>query len=242
MYIPISIATDLKEYIGVTGGDGDPWEYFNVYDIKENENYVLIHAACYTGNNGGGENVYRYTANILFEKRPNNENVFGMSIVYVETYQNDITDNIASIKASSQLANYQNKTYGAENLIDKSPKTAWVENAEGVGIGEFIQIKLKKDTWVQELGIHNGYQASEDLFEKNGYVTKVTVDFGNGVVKEQECQQVWYYGDISDSVGYSMNLISLEQPVHTHVITITILDAEKGNKYSDTCISEIEIH
>ena len=33
-----------------------------------------------------------------------------------------------------------------------------------------------------------------------------------------------------------------EKPVYTDSITITILNASMGNKYSDTCISEIELH
>ena len=36
--------------------------------------------------------------------------------------------------------------------------------------------------------------------------------------------------------------MGLEQPGSTGWIKITILDAEAGSKYEDTCISEIRLH
>lgn len=229
------IVDDLGDYVGYVGASGGPWEYFDTYDIKENDDYVLIHAACYYGHNGGANNVYHYTANILFEKAA--DSIFGLRLVYVEGYNNDLTSKISSITASSQLANYGSKTYGAENLIDDSVATAWVENVSGVGVGEYIIIKLREPVLVQEVGICNGYQATEDTVYNNGYVTRFSVDFGNGVVKEVSCGYIGYnYGE------RNLEKVSLDKPVYTDTIIITILEAETGSKYSDTCISEIEIY
>ena len=36
---------DFDDYIGVVGADGDPWHYFDVYDIKENDTYIFV--CCY---------------------------------------------------------------------------------------------------------------------------------------------------------------------------------------------------
>lgn len=236
-YRLIGSATDYDDYVGIMGADGGPWYYFDAYDIKENEKYILIQAACYTGNNGGAENVYEYTIKALFEKTA--DSVLGMRAVYVEGYENNITQNIASIVASSQLPDYKEKTYRAENLIDGNYGTPWVENVEGVGVGETIQITLNNQMLVQEFVLHNGYQSSEDLLNMNGYVTKISVDFGNGVVKELDCNA--YFNGIEKDY-LSLNKISLDKPVYTDTIKITILAANAGSKYADTCISEIELH
>ena len=230
-------SSDFGDYIGFLGADGGPWYYFDAYDIKEKDKYIMVKAACYTGNNGGAENVYTYTAKILFEKTT--DSVLGMRAVYVEGYSNQITQNVASITASSQLPDYKEKTYKAENMIDGDYGTPWVENVDGVGVGETIQITLNSKTWVQEFILYNGYQLSQELCDMNGYVTKISVDFGNGIVREIDYSG-GYYGDDKDY--FSLNKVSLDRPVYTDSIKITILDAKAGSKFSDTCISEIELH
>ena len=158
-------------------------------------------------------------------------------LMFVDGYHNDLTKYIVSITASSELPNQADKTYSVNNLIDKKDETAWVENANGVGIGEKIIIKLNEKQMIQEIGIRNGYQASEELFEKNGYVTKWSVQLGDEVVKEATQEfDYFYFGE------KNLSKISFDKPIYTDTITITILDAKAGSKYSDTCISEIEIH
>ena len=230
-----TILVDLGDNIGVQAADGDSWHYFDAYDIKENDDYVLIHAACYYSHNGGAENVYEYTANMLFEKA--SDSIFGLRLVYVEGYNNDLTKYIVSITASSELPNQADKTYSVNNLIDKNDETAWVENANGVGVGEKIMIQLNEKQMIQEIGIRNGYQAFEEIFDKNGYVTKWSVQLGDEVVKEATQEfDYFYFGE------KNLSKISFDKPIYTDTITITILDAKAGSKYSDTCISEIEIH
>ena len=228
---------DFGNYIGFPYTDGDPWEYFDVYDIKESEDYVFIHASCYEGDNSGTENVYQYTLKVLFKKTK--ENMLGLQVVYVEGYDNNINAHISSIEATSYLPNYKDKTYRPENLIDENYATPWVENADGIGIGESIQIKLDQKIWVQELVFLNGYQSSESTFLNNGYVRKLAVDFGNGITTSDDCY-AFYAGPVKD--GNAFNKISLDRPVYTDTIIITILDAVAGKKYSDICISEIELH
>lgn len=230
---------DYGDYIGVDGSDGAPWEYFDAYDIKENDNYILIHAACYTGNNGGGENVYLYTIKALFEKK--DDSMLGLQAVYVEGYENNITEHVVSSTASSELPDYNAKIYRASNIVDGDYTTPWVENVDGVGVGESVQLKLDQKTWIQEFLILSGYQSSMELFDMNGYVSRISVDFGNGVVEELDCLG-WYDEYMDDKEYRCWDKISLDRPVYTDTITITILDAVSGNKYSDTCISEIELH
>lgn len=228
---------DYGDYVGLIGADGAPWVYFDAYDIKEEGPYVLVHAACFMESNGGDQNVYQYTINVLLEK--NEESVLGMQALYVEAYENRIADHVISVLASSQLADYHDKSYGPENLLDHNHGTPWVEGADGVGVGESVQIKLDQKTYVQEFVLYNGYQETEELFYKNGCVAKVVVDFGNGVVREMDCQS-YYCGPGMNGIWFDK--ISLEQPVLTDVISIRILEANAGEKYSDTCISEIGLY
>ena len=226
---------DLGDNIGVRAADGAAVHYFDAYDIKENDDYVLIRATSYYTHNGGAENVYEYTANMLFEKA--SDSIFGLRLVYVEGYNNDLTKYIVSITASSELPNQADKTYSVNNLIDKKDETAWVENVSGVGIGEKIVIQFNEPQLVQEIGIRNGYQASEDTLNNNGYVTRWSVEFPNGMIKECTQENIHFYN--GEKI---LNKVSLDEPVYTDSITITILDAKSGSKYSDTCISEIEIY
>lgn len=228
---------DFNDYIGILGSDGDYWVVFEGYDIKEDENYILVQADCFRGSNGGDENLYQYTLNVLFEK--SEESMLGLQAVYVEKFEENIMSHISSVVSSSQLDHYQNKTYGPENLVDGNYNTAWVENVDGVGIGESVQIKLDQKKWIQNLTIYNGYQDSYEVFVNNGYVTKIAIDFGNGIVREMDC--IGVYSGPDKSYAY-LEKISLQEPVYTDIITIRILDAVEGEKYSDTCISEIELY
>lgn len=228
---------DFNDYIGILGADGDYWVVFEGYDIKEDENYILVQADCFQGSNGGNENLYQYTINVLLEK--SEESVLGLQAMYVEKFEENIMSHISSVTSSSQLDQYQNKTYGPENLVDGNYNTAWVENVDGVGIGESVQIKLDQKMWIQNLAIYNGYQDSYEVFANNGYVTKIAIDFGNGIVREMDCIGVFSGPD--KTYAY-LEKISLQKPVYTDIITIRILDAVAGEKYSDTCISEIELY
>ena len=232
-YLSDHVRYDNGKYIGFSGADMHGCIEFNAYDIKESNDYVLLHAPCFY-NSDADTNLYEFTMNVLFEKTM--DSVLGLRVVYVETFQNNITEKIVSITASSELPNSGNKTYKAENLVDGDIKTAWVENVDGVGIGQTIQIKLAEKTWVQEMVLYNGYQASGDLYEMNGNVNQVSIDFGSGITKTFEWKS-WYEENM-----LKPDKFTLERPVYTDTITITILDAEAGTKYSDTCISEIELY
>lgn len=64
--------------------------------------------------------------------------------------------------------------YGARNLYDNNPATAWVEGVKGYGTGEYF---------ISDLGfrlpgkieIRNGYQKSESIFKKNSRVKSAQI-------------------------------------------------------------------
>ena len=221
---------DKGDYIEFNFGDGDPWYILNSCDIRQNGDFYLVSGPCFYGDNGGTEDIFEFYIDAVFEK--NEKSRYGVTLCYVETYTQE--KKVQSAAATSNLADYQDKSYGADKLIDGNAATPWVEGVDGTGIGEQIILSLPGTTTVHGILLYNGYLQTDDLHTKNGRVTRVSVDFGNGVVVEED---VW---DPTMSVQYPIpSRVELDQSVKTDKIVITILDAQSGTKYDDTCIGEI---
>lgn len=226
------------DYVAYNGADGDSWIQFDTFTVYELDDYVMVEAPCYYMDNGGGFG-YEYDARILF--KITEADPFALQAVYVETWVNEIS--ISSVTVSSYLESYGDKDYNADNLFDGDITTAWVEGVDGVGIGETIVIDLGEKQKVSGLAFVNGYLASCYSFNTNGKVTSVLIEFGDGSSVEQTFYPYNYSTDSKDAVSYwDTELVSLPRPIMTDKITITILGAEAGTSYEDTCISEIEIH
>ncbi len=235
-----SLLIEDDEYVYIQPADGEPWILFHGYSLKENENFILLSAPCYYGSNGGEENLYEYDADILFQKTENS--IFGIQLVYAKAYRKEII--IQDATATSQLSDYKEKSYSPTNLFDHDLQTAWVENAEGTGAGEVITLHLGSVQPVLDVILYNGYLQSKELYDKNGKISKVTVDFGNGKTVSTDCYYEDFYETVNDYFPAitSPSKISLDRPHLTDTITITIDSAVKGTHYNDTCVSEIELH
>jgi hypothetical protein len=69
------------------------------------------------------------------------------------------------------------------------------------------------------------------------------VDFGKGNIKEGSMEGYAYEGFTSENLAdCNRSKVELDEPVMTDTITITITGAEKGEKYDDTCVSEIQVY
>ena len=111
------------------------------------------------------------------------------------------------------------------------------KGVDGTGVGEQIILSLPGTTTVHGILLYNGYLQTDDLHTKNGRVTRVSVDFGNGVVVEEDVWDPTMY--VEDPIP---SRVELDQSVKTDKIVITILDAQSGTKYDDTCIGEIIVY
>lgn len=188
------------------------------------------------------------------------EMMYGFELRYHEEYKEEydaiveklssyITKNsgrekkIVSVDTSSVLESQEEKSYSGSNLIDGKEDTAWVEGVDGVGDGESITLHLKTATEIWGIDFLNGYFASAELYDKNGKVNKVMLDFGNNVVI-QESLPVYAVSNFEEGTAmYEYGtFIELNEPVTTDTIVITIMGAESGDKYDDTCISEIKVY
>ena len=218
---------------------GEPWFELKGGTVWENEKYYLLSGPYYYGYNGMENYLFEGYVDVLFLK--NDESRFGVTMLYAKT--DTIPKTIDSVETSSVLDMQANKDYDGSNLVDGKIETAWVEAAEGVGIGESVTLHLQEREEVRGLEIWNGYLASAELYDKNGKVNKIRIDFGNGIVREEEIpvMESIYVGEGIDEREFAY-FFELDTPVITDIITITILDAEAGINYEDTCISEIKVY
>lgn len=135
--------------------------------------------------------------------------------------------------ASSVLGNQYGKNYSPNNLIDGKTSTTWCENSSGVGVGEWISLESDSEVTVRALKIANGYWANNDLYSKNGKARSITIEFFDGTSINCDLP--------AHSAPGTWDIINFSSGIKTSYIRIIIDSADMGNKYSDTCISEIQV-
>lgn len=237
-YTPTEYEHIEDGYILISYGDGDPWHMVEHMQFFEDEDHILLTGPAFYEDNGGSRSFLGY-ADILFEKNPDSR--YGVTLLYGRYRDEKIK--ITSVVTSSQLPDAAGKSYSGMNLVDGDPATAWCEGVAGTGAGETITLRLDKEQKVFGVVICNGYTADYDLYTNNGMLTRVEVDFGNGYLVRGSLDGYAYEGYSTEDLVYSnLNRIELDEPVMTDTIKITIMEAERGNKYDDTCVSEIAVY
>ncbi len=132
--------------------------------------------------------------------------------------------------ASSTLPPSASYAYTAANAVDGDADTAWVEGADGYGIGEWIMLRTAsgETAHLQELRIQNGYQRTDTTYFSNARVKDIVVEFSDG-------SQINY--TLSD--GRAWQSIPLSGTIDTSSVKITIRSIYAGSKYQDTCLGEV---
>lgn len=139
-------------------------------------------------------------------------------------------DHVELVMASSSLSEYD-MTHSPERLCDGELSSAWVEGAEGQGIGESVTFCFDETCVVTGFLIHGGYQKSRDLYQKNSRPARLRV-----FIPGYE-EAIYLLGD-----EFGVQDIPLEVPVETKEITFIIEDVYAGSKYEDTVISELTFY
>jgi hypothetical protein len=129
---------------------------------------------------------------------------------------------------SSVLKPQFGNSYGAQNLFNVSTGTAWVEGRDGSGIGEWITIEFDGMRLVKSINVQNGYQKSNDIFQKNNRVRQLRVVFSQGETQT--------FG-LRDRMG--SEVLTLPTPIRAYWIKFIIDDVWAGNKYPDTAITKL---
>ena len=122
--------------------------------------------------------------------------------------------------------------YSVELLSDMDEKTCWAEGSEGDGVGEEIIYTVKEDMPINALYIKPGFQQSEKLFYENGVPTRIKIKCGN-IEKNIE---------LIDSGNNKNNfyVINFGEDIIAKTCSVTIEAVRTGQKYQDTCISEMK--
>lgn len=133
-----------------------------------------------------------------------------------------------SIAASSTLPTDGTYSYAVTQMGDDNPQTAWVEGADGDGVGESLTFIFSGHPEAG-LSIYNGLQSNDALFKANGRV---------------EAFEMWVEGRhvanlmLNDSPG--LQVIDMTGLVENgQEVRLVISKVYSGSKYSDTCISEM---
>jgi len=126
--------------------------------------------------------------------------------------------------------------------------------------------KIEGSTLINKIGIINGYSKDKDTFKSNNRVKKIRITYnyrlgedeiegrnsnpkekvlGSLGISEFNDQELRYkekiLGEYLLEDKMEMQYIQLDEPLLASYIKITILDVYKGEKFNDTCISEVKV-
>jgi hypothetical protein len=132
------------------------------------------------------------------------------------------------VQASSVLA--PPEAYAPAYLFDGRPDFGWVEGAKGTGEGESVTLTLDAPVELTALELWNGYQRSDDHFQKNARAGQLalSVDGGAPVVLA-----------VKDTSG--PQTLALPAPVKGTTFRLTVQKARAGKRYPDLVLSELRL-
>jgi hypothetical protein len=90
---------------------------------------------------------------------------------------------ISSSASSIRLA-VQANTYYASNAIDGKRATAWIEGADGPGIGEWIRFDFDREINLHRILWQPGYFKSPTIWNQNNRLATVRAEFSDGTWRE----------------------------------------------------------
>jgi hypothetical protein len=97
------------------------------------------------------------------------------------------SENVASqtkltinVTASSVRYSVQSNTYLPANVVDNARKTAWIEGADGPGLGEWLRFDFGREVNLHRIVILPGYFKSADIWKLNNRLASATLSFSDG--------------------------------------------------------------
>jgi F5/8 type C domain-containing protein len=90
-----------------------------------------------------------------------------------------ITGSASSIRLAVQA-----NTYYASNAIDGKRTTAWIEGADGAGVGEWIRFDFDREIVLHRILWQPGYFKSPQIWAENNRLASVTAYFSDGSSRE----------------------------------------------------------
>lgn len=160
----------------------------------------------------------------------------------------------ASDGINGHLQPQGNNTYGADNLVDSDPKTAWVVKLSETDYdtGDYLygpNLKLNANR-IDFIKIRNGYCKSMDSYTNNTRAAWIMIyrpdfpDTGN-----PEPYNIIYEGPLSDTMDWQTLNVDprFDNSIKTEDICISFSNKSNnrfyhGNKWDDLSVSEIEVY
>ncbi len=140
------------------------------------------------------------------------------------------------LSSSSALREGGSLVHDANRVHDFDLRTAWVEGAEGDGIGESLsmRIPLNRGMFVTRILIHNGYAKDAKTWQDNGRVKALAIHANGRPVAVLELlddprEQAFAVGMLGPASGSFLDL------------EFKILEVYPGARFPDTAISEINV-
>jgi hypothetical protein len=140
-------------------------------------------------------------------------------------------------KASSYLRAPDGSPYDAALAHDFDLRTAWVENADDDGIGEYIVYYFEAlSPPVDEIIIYNGYFKSQQTWEYNSRVRRFKLYVNDRPYAILEL------ADIRAAQSFKVEPLQSKEKGQDLVLKLEILDYFKGKKTKDVAVSEINFN
>ncbi|MGZ5435637.1 MAG: discoidin domain-containing protein [Pyrinomonadaceae bacterium] len=128
--------------------------------------------------------------------------------------------------ASSIRLAVQANTYYASNAIDGKRATAWIEGADGPGIGEWIRFDFDREITLHRILWQPGYFKSPAIWNQNNRLATVSAEFSDGTWRELK------FADRMDSQKMDVGA------VRTRWVKFVITAVHYGSD-PDTAVSEV---
>lgn len=153
-------------------------------------------------------------------------------IRYVKNYQNL---QFVSIRASQPLVDSKRPfMYTVNNAFDDNKGTAYVENTKDDLI--FISLYKKEYKNITKMKLINGFSLNYELYKNNSRVKKL----GDYYISSESIDESKdYYSNKTIDVE---DLFSEYQIIEWDDTILAVTEIYKGNKYTDTCISELDFY
>lgn len=151
-------------------------------------------------------------------------------VVLYDTNKRMEMDNILYIQSSSILIE-GDVLHVADNLIDRNLATAWVEGSDGQGIDENFTVYFDDEYDINGIIINSGYQKSETTYYNNSRPKEIEIMFSN------TSKMTVVLDDIN-----TQQEIKFDESIRTSGIVLTIKSVYPGDRYEDTCISELSFY
>ncbi len=159
--------------------------------------------------------------------------------------------------SSSQLnkpAENEFGEYGEQNLFDHDKNTCWAEGVKGPGLGEYVYLNIPPEA--AGISIINGYAKTDKTFKNNNRVKQVKISLyklflpREGEVTElytpMRVKELSFYliSPLKDSyapqkINFPKEWRELINKKGETALKTEIFSVYKGDKYDDTCLSEI---